>query len=51
MMTARTAAHAWGHLLAKTREAFSAPGFGVFETLMAGWAMSPEQPPLVAGFN
>ena len=41
MMTARTAALAWRDLLSKTRETFSAAGFGVFETLMAGWALSP----------
>lgn len=41
MMTARTAALAWRDLLGKTRETFSAAGFGVFETLMAGWALSP----------
>ncbi len=41
MVTTHTAARAWTDLLGKTREVFSAAGFGVFETLMAGWALSP----------
>lgn len=41
MASVRKAAGAWADLLGTTRQAFSAAGFGVFTTLMAGWVLAP----------